>query len=101
MDRHTVSVLSDYEPRVWVRVAVKRLDGDWQLSLLEVTVGEPPPGWRRQRFGVGTSERSIGSYVPRAGKTFPATPADVRAFVETRVSARTLRSDRPAEGPAR
>jgi hypothetical protein len=53
MDRHPVSLLMDYlstQPRVWVRAAANRLDGDWQLSLLEVTVGEPPPGWRRQRW---------------------------------------------------
>jgi hypothetical protein len=53
MDSHPVSVLSDYltgQTRVWVRVAANRLDGDWQLSLLEITVGEPPPGWRRQRW---------------------------------------------------
>lgn len=38
-------------------------------------------------YGVGKGERNIGYYVRRAGNTFPATPADVRAFVEARVSA--------------
>jgi hypothetical protein len=42
--------------------------------------GEPP-------YGIGTSERDIRYYVRRAGTTFPATPADVRAFVQGRLTA--------------
>ena len=38
------------ERRVWVRLAASRPQEDWQLSLLEITVGEPPPGWKRQRW---------------------------------------------------
>lgn len=38
------------QPRVWVRVGASRRDGDWQLSLLEVTVEEAPPSWRRGRW---------------------------------------------------
>jgi Schlafen, AlbA_2 len=38
------------EPRVWVRLAVNRPIDDWQLSLLEVTLVEPPPGWTRQSW---------------------------------------------------
>lgn len=43
-------------------------------------------------YGIGTSERNIAYYVRRAGSTFPATPTDVRAFVEARVSATPARS---------
>lgn len=53
MERQPVSVLSEYlttQTRVWVRLAANRLEADWQLALLEVTVGEPPPSWRRQRW---------------------------------------------------
>jgi hypothetical protein len=69
MRRHPVSVLSDYlaaQPRVWVRAAANRLDGDWQLSLLEVTVCEPPPGWRRQCWSY---ERAVFVASAPAGKT--------------------------------
>lgn len=38
------------EPRVWVRVAARCLDGTWTLSLLEVTLGAPPVGWVRRRW---------------------------------------------------
>jgi Putative DNA-binding domain len=38
------------ERRVWLRLAATRSQEEWQLSLLEVTVGEAPPGWRRQRW---------------------------------------------------
>lgn len=54
MDRQPISVLSSYlaaQQRVWVRLAARRNDdGAWDLSLLEVTTGEPPPSWRRQRW---------------------------------------------------
>jgi hypothetical protein len=38
------------EPRVWVRLAANRPQENWQLSLLEVTLGEAPPGWNRRRW---------------------------------------------------
>lgn len=69
VDRHPISALSDYlagQTRAWVRVAANRLDGDWQLSLLEITVGEPPPGWRRQRWGY---ERAVFLAFAPAGRT--------------------------------
>lgn len=69
MDRHPVSVLCDYlgaPPRAWVHVAANRLDADWQLSLLEIVVGEPPPGWRRQRWSY---ERAVHLAAAPAGKT--------------------------------
>jgi hypothetical protein len=37
-------------------------------------------------YGVRTSERHVSYYVRRAANTFPATPADVRAFVQARVN---------------
>ncbi len=69
MDRHPVGVLCDYltgQPRVWLRVAANRLDGEWQLSLLEVTAGEQPPGWRRTRWGY---ERAVFLAAAPAGRT--------------------------------
>jgi hypothetical protein len=36
--------------RVWLRVAAHRAEDDWQLSLLEVTLGAIPPGWGRTRW---------------------------------------------------
>lgn len=38
------------EPRVWLRLAANRPQEEWQLSLLEVTIGEPPPSWSRRRW---------------------------------------------------
>lgn len=35
------------ERSVWVRLAANRPVDDWQLSLLEITLTEPPPRWRR------------------------------------------------------
>jgi hypothetical protein len=62
---HPVSDLSMYlaaRQRVWTRVGASRLDGDWQLSLLEVTVDEAPPSWRESR-GVSSPVRgTIGRW---------------------------------------
>lgn len=38
------------EPRVWVRMAANRPLAAWQLSLLEITIREPPPTWRRRSW---------------------------------------------------
>ena len=38
------------ERRVWVRLAVTRPLEEWQLSVLEVTLAEPPPGWLRRSW---------------------------------------------------
>lgn len=38
------------ERRVWVRFAAHRPPQEWQLAVLEVTTGEPPPQWRRRRW---------------------------------------------------
>jgi|SRR5579884_2313838 len=54
------------EPRVWLRVAANRPQENWQLSLLEVTLGEAPPGWRRQRWAY---ERAVFVAAAPAGAT--------------------------------
>ncbi len=54
------------EPRVWVRLAANRPQEDWQLSLLEVTLGEAPPGWKRQRWSY---ERALFAASAPAGAT--------------------------------
>jgi hypothetical protein len=54
------------EARVWVRLAANRPQDDWQLSLLEVTLGEAPPGWKRQRWSY---ERALFVASAPAGAT--------------------------------
>jgi hypothetical protein len=51
------------------------------VIVVNVASGNDPP------YGVGTSERDIRYHVRRGGTTFPAAPADVRAFVQARISA--------------
>jgi len=70
-------------PPGWVRPHVDfdaelaDLDGKWVL-LVRVNAGAEPP------YGVATTDRKIDYYVRRSGTTFPASPADVRAFVQER-----------------
>lgn len=64
---------------------------DFECEMVEVAdrcviVISVEPG-RDAPYGVGTSDRDTRYYVRRAGTTFPATPADVRAFVQARVAA--------------
>jgi hypothetical protein len=69
MEMQPVSALTEYlaeQDRVWVRVGANRLDGDWQLSLLEVTVEEAPPIWRRGRWSY---ERAVFVASKLAGVT--------------------------------
>lgn len=43
MDTHPISALEDSlaaHPRVWVRLAARRLEDDWRLALLEVVASE-------------------------------------------------------------
>ena len=64
-----MSALAEYlaeQQRVWVRVGAGRLDGDWQLSLLEVTVEEAPPSWHRGRWSY---ERAVFVASKLAGAT--------------------------------
>jgi hypothetical protein len=49
-----------------VGLAAIRLEADWQLALLEVTAGEPPPSWRRQRWAY---ERAVFVASQPAGAT--------------------------------
>jgi hypothetical protein len=72
MEMLPVSDLSAYlatQQRVWTRVGASRLDDDWQLSLLEVTVDEAPPSWRRRRWSyeraIFVASRPNGSTVAR------------------------------------
>ncbi len=71
--------------RDWVRplpdfnCETVELDGRGVI-VINVASGSATP------YGIGTSERNIAYYVRRAGSTFPATPTDVCAFVEARVS---------------
>jgi hypothetical protein len=53
MGNHPLSALVEHlnsQPHVWLRLAISRPETEWQLTLLEVTLGEPPPDWRRQRW---------------------------------------------------
>jgi hypothetical protein len=54
---------------------------DRGVIALQVEPGDHVP------FGVGTSERGVRYYIRRGGNTFPASPADVRAFVQSRLPA--------------
>jgi hypothetical protein len=54
----------------WVRGAARRLDdGGWELALLEITIGEPPPRWRQQKWCYPTAvffaTRRAGTTVAR------------------------------------
>lgn len=53
MDTRSLSALVERltrERRVWVRLAASRPEEDWQLAALDVTIGDRPPTWRRQRW---------------------------------------------------
>jgi hypothetical protein len=72
MDSRPLSVLAELltaQRRVWVRVAASLPESAWQCSLLEVTVGEPPPSWRRQRWryprAVFIASKPVGATVAR------------------------------------
>lgn len=69
MEMHPVSTLAAYlaaQQRVWVRVGASRPNGDWRLSLLEVTVDGAPPSWRRGRWSY---ERAVFVAATPAGAT--------------------------------
>jgi hypothetical protein len=38
------------ESRVWLRIAATQTDHEWRINLVEATLGDPPPGWRRRRW---------------------------------------------------
>lgn len=54
------------ERRVWLRLAANRPQEEWELSLLEVTLGEAPPAWNRQRWEY---ERAVFVAAAPAGAT--------------------------------
>jgi hypothetical protein len=53
VSNHPLSELVDRiasERHVWVRAALVKQDESWALALLEITLGAPPPGWRRAQW---------------------------------------------------
>lgn len=53
MSNHPLSQLLarlEAERRVWVRAAVVQIDTAWSIALLELTLGAPPPTWRRTQW---------------------------------------------------
>jgi hypothetical protein len=81
VDRLT-SLISDWvRPLVDFHPALADLDGK-QVLLVRVNPGAEPP------YGVGPTDRNVVYYVQRGATTFPATPADVRAFVRSRLALR-------------
>jgi predicted HTH transcriptional regulator len=82
VDRLT-SLISDWvRPLVDFHPDLADLDGK-QVLLVCVNAGAEPP------YGVGTTDRNVVYYVRRGATTFPATPADVRAFVRARLATTT------------
>ena len=73
MDRRSLDSLVDClvaQRYAWVRVAARRPDDrDWELALLEVTIGESPPCWCRQEWrypsAVFIASRRAGATVAR------------------------------------
>jgi hypothetical protein len=54
----TINEIADLlraQARLSVRLAVKRNDDGWQLALLEIVTGEPPPGWRAHAWRYDTA----------------------------------------------
>lgn len=80
IDRLTLLIRDWVKPLGDFQSAVANLDGK-NVVLLRVGPGTDTP------YGVGTTERRLDYYVRRGGTTFPATPADVRAFVRARLPA--------------
>lgn len=78
IDRLTLLIRDWVKPLGDFQLAVADVDGK---NVLRVEPGTDTP------YGVGTTERRLDYYVRRGGTTFPATPADVRAFVRARLPA--------------
>ncbi len=79
LDRTTQLIRDWVRPHVDFDTELTEVDGK-QVLLVRVNAGAEPP------YGVGTTERRIDYYVRRSATSFPATPADVRAFVRARLS---------------
>lgn len=80
LDRATQLIRDWVRPHVDFDTELTEVDGKHVL-LVRVDAGAEPP------YGVGTTDRRIDYYVRRSATSFPATPADVRAFVRARISA--------------
>jgi Putative DNA-binding domain len=78
VDRLTLLIRDWVKPLVDFNAAIANVDGK-DVLLVSVGPGADTP------YGVGTTERRVDYYVRRGGTTFPATPADVRAFVRARI----------------
>jgi Putative DNA-binding domain len=78
VDRLTLLIRDWVKPLVEFHPTVAEVDGR-PVVLVRVEPGVDTP------YGVGTSERRVDYFVRRGGTTFPATPADVRAFVRARL----------------
>lgn len=79
VDRITQLIRDRVRPTVGFDTELADIDGK-QVLLVRIDAGAEPP------YGVGTTDRRIDYYVRRSGTTFLATPADVRAFVQARLS---------------
>jgi hypothetical protein len=68
------------QPRVWVRLAAHKPQQDWLLSVLEVTLGEPPRGWKRGRWsypkavfmGSAPTGKSVAGWLTRGRIPLPS-----------------------------
>jgi hypothetical protein len=78
LDRTTQLIRDWVRPHIDFDIELTYVDGK-QVLLVRVEAGAEPP------YGVGTTERKIDYYVRRSATSFPATPADVRAFVRARL----------------
>jgi predicted HTH transcriptional regulator len=78
IDRMTHLVNDWVRPHVHSHTELAEVDGN-RVMLVRVDAGAEPP------YGVGTTDRRIDYYVRRSATTFRATPADIRAFVRSRL----------------
>jgi hypothetical protein len=78
VDRLTLLIRDWVKPLVDFHPTATEIEGR-TVVLVRVEPGVDAP------YGVGTSERRVDYFVRRGGTTFPATPADVRAFVRERL----------------
>jgi len=78
IDRLTLLIRDWIKPLVDFHPTAAEIEGR-TVVLVRVEPGVETP------YGVGTSERRVDYFVRRGGTTFPATPADVRAFVRARL----------------
>lgn len=80
LDRLTNQITERVRPLPDFGCEVVEIDGCAVIAI-NVASGSQAP------YGVGTTERDIRYYIRRAGTTFPASPADIRALVQARIPA--------------